>query len=146
MRGMRCCRAAEASAHECLALIAFEALGFRIGIAGSHFLLLSLLMRRFTFQARAHERLAFIAGLAGRLFVAVTHALLLRRQWLVSGLCGGKCQADAQRGRDQKLCVNGHVSYLVGVDRNPLEPDLRSLRFACCLGCSAPPFGALRCA
>src|SRR5262249_19578529 len=79
--------ALETLAHELLALVAFEVLGARVGVAGFHFLLL----RRELFllrggrplggQALAHELLALVAfqRLGAGLGVARFHFLLLRR-------------------------------------------------------------------
>src|SRR3954467_741115 len=74
--------ALQAFAHEFLALVAFEFLVAGVFVAGFHLVLLRfLLVGRsgvFTREAGAHEFLALVAFLVGRLFVAVFHALLLR--------------------------------------------------------------------
>src|SRR5687767_1747957 len=93
--------AAQAGAHELLALLAGELLVARLLVAGCHLVLLRLLLGRrggiVALQAGAHELLALLAGelLVGGLLIARLHQvllLLLRRGRLLLGfrLCCGR--------------------------------------------------------
>src|SRR6187402_2120174 len=102
--------ALQAGTHEGLAVVALEALGRGVLVAGGHLLLLGLLGRcgGVAFQAAAHEGFPVVTLLAGRLRIARGHALLLRRQVFLGRRLGGGHRTGGKgeqgsNGKDTKL-------------------------------------------